>query len=137
MKKTVLAILALFACASPVVFAQTATPTVTATITYTAPTLNTDGSAIAGAITYNLYAAAQGTTPVLVESALTASPISYVVSLTTIPYGTTECFAVTAVANGVESALSTPLACKTFAAPTPSAPTSVTVTLVATPAASP
>lgn len=131
MKKYLL-LFALLASAVPA-FAQTTGPTVTATISYTAPTLNTDGSAISGAITYNIYAAAQGTTPVQVATGVSANPEIYVAALTTIPYGTTECFAVTSVANGVESALSSPLACKTFAAPTPGSPTNVTVTLVGTP----
>ena len=118
-------------------FAQSATPTVTSTIAFVAPTQNTDGSAISGAVTYNVYAAAQGTTPVKVASGVTSDPTTYVVPITTIPYGTTECFALTTVNNGVESALSSPLACKTFTPPTPGAPTNVTVTIQGTPVATP
>lgn len=94
----------------------------TATITWTAPTQNVDGSTITEAVTYNLYQGAQGSaTKPRVATGLTAG--SRVVS--GLPAGTV-CFEVTAVtASGGESAKSNE-GCKTFPF---SAPNTVTITV--------
>lgn len=113
--------------------AQSAPPptTATATITYVAPTKNTDGSAITGAITYNIYAAVQGATPVKIGSGITGPSYVFTTPLTSVPAaGVTECFALTSVVAGFESVLSSPLACKLIAAPLiPNGPSSITITI--------
>lgn len=101
----------------------------TASISWVAPTENSDGTPITGTLTYNLY---QGTVPpgggaptmTKVQSGLT-SPSATVASLTE---GTTQAFAVTAIANGQESAM-TALDDVVIPLPTPNAPTGLTVTL--------
>ena len=129
MRKSVLTLLASAAllCAALVTtpFAFAAGPTVSQTVhvSFTPPTTTTDGSAISGALTYNVYGATSATgTWAKVDSGATASPVSF-----TAPAGDT-CFAVTAVEqdNGspVESAPS-PATCLTI----PGAPTGVTVTV--------
>jgi hypothetical protein len=91
----------------------------TAILTWLAPTLNTDGTAIAGPITYNVYqtpcGAASGGTKI--ASNLTA--LTY--TETGFADGATECFNITAVAAGQESAYSNQGA-KTFPAGVPVSP---------------
>lgn len=114
--------------------AQSAPPTTaTATLTYVAPTKNTDGSAITGPITYNLYAAAQGATPVKVAAGITGAAV-FTLPLASIPAGgVTECFALAAVVGGFESVLSSPLACKLIAAPPiPNGPSSIAISITFT-----
>jgi hypothetical protein len=98
-----------------------ATPA-SASLAWTAPAANVDGTAITGAITYNIY---QGLTGALVkvQSGVTGVTATITTGLTA---GTSQCFAVTAVVAGVESAQSTQ-ACAAIPAKTPSAPSSLTV----------
>jgi hypothetical protein len=96
----------------------------TVTLAWTPATLNTDGSAVTGPSTFNLY---QGTAAPLtkVQSGLTAPTATVTAGLTP---GTTQEFAVTQVDNGVESAEST-IASVAIPFSTPDAPTGLTLTL--------
>lgn len=94
--------------------------TLSSTLTWTAPTGNTDGTAVSGTLTYNLYEGPSAT-------ALSASPaqtgittLGEATALGAAP-GATACFAVTAVEGGQESAQSN-VSCKTFPASIPNAP---------------
>jgi hypothetical protein len=95
----------------------------TATVTWIAPTTNTDGSPITATLTYNLYQGAQGAALALKTSAIAALSTTVTTGLTA---GTTQCFAVTAVANGLESAQSNS-ACAAVPFPTPGIPSQITV----------
>lgn len=95
----------------------------TATVSWTAPTKNTDGTSINAPLTYNLYQGAQGTTPTKVQSSLATTTATVTAGLTP---GTTQCFTVTALANGNESAQSAS-ACAAIPFPTPGVPTQITV----------
>jgi hypothetical protein len=97
----------------------------TASLSWTPPTANVDGSAITGTITYNVYQGVQGATPAKVQSALTTASATVTAGLTP---GTTQCFTVTAVVNGVESAQSNS-GCAAVSYPTPGAPTQITVVI--------
>lgn len=97
--------------ASVVSIAQSAP---TATISFAAPTKNTDGSAIAGTLTYNVYQAIKGGTKVKVGT-ITATSMTVTAGLAA---GVEYCWDVTAVANGQESAHSNE-GCKAFAFPVP------------------
>ena len=93
-----------------------------ATLTFTPPTTNTDGTPVNGPLTYNLY---EGTTTAVtkVQTGITGSPE---VVNSGLKGGATYYFGLTAVdANGNESALSN-LACKTMA---PSVPNSFVITI--------
>ncbi len=81
----------------------------TAMLTWVAPTQNTDGSAIVGAIHYRVYKGTQGQViKPQIASGLTA--LTYTVTGIN---GGTACFNVTAVVAGIVSAPSNE-ACKTF-----------------------
>lgn len=95
----------------------------TATLNWTAPTTNTDGSPINGAITYRVYGALQGQTKALIGTG--TSPYVH----TQVPTGT-FCYAVTAVVTGAESA-QTPEVCRVIPAPTPNPPTITAIAVVA------
>ena len=87
---------------------------VTAMYGWSAPTLNTDGSAIVGALTYNVYEGPAGAL-VKVAAATTAQTLQLAGGF--IP-GLTYCFAVTAIEGGVESAQSAQVCVKIpFAVP--------------------
>lgn len=93
-----------------------------ATITFTPPLKNTDGTAISGAVSYNVY---QGTSPggeVKVSSGAVGSPISLTTGLSS---GATYYWYITAVVGGVEGAASNE-ACKSFPK---SAPAAVVITI--------
>lgn len=94
----------------------------TATITFSAPTLFSDGSSIPAstALTYNLYQGAKGATKPKVGSVSSPATIT-----TGLQAGSTYCWQVSAVANGVEGALSDE-GCKTFPF---SAPGKITITV--------
>jgi hypothetical protein len=94
-----------------------------ATLTWTAPTANTDGSAITGTLTYNIYQALQGVPLSKVSTGNTALSVVVTAGLTA---GTTQCFAVTAVEGTQEGAQSS-IGCKTFPSPTPLAPVLISV----------
>ena len=94
-----------------------------ATLTFTAPTKNTDGTAIATPLTYNVYMGTASGTETKVASGLAGSPIAVSAGLTP---GSTFYFEVTVVdARGVESAKSAEV-CKAFA---DSIPGTVTITI--------
>lgn len=109
----------LLALASFLAVAQTAP---TATITFSAPTTYADGSAIPTgvALTYNLYQGAKGATKPKVGSV--SSPATITTGLLA---GQSYCWQVSAVANGIEGALSDE-GCKTFPF---SAPGKITITV--------
>lgn len=94
-----------------------------AVLTYTAPTANTDGSAIVGAITYNVYQGTSAASLAKVQSGLTALTAT-ITSGPGIADGATAFFAVSATVGGVESAQSN-VGSKTFSVGTPNAPTLV------------
>jgi len=95
----------------------------TVTLTWTAPTVNTDGSPIAAAITYNLYNVS-GTNAQLLLSGI--SGLSNVRSMLSTA---TYCYALTAVVNGMESAFSNSVSFVVSSPapvkPTPNPPTQV------------
>jgi hypothetical protein len=92
----------------------------TATVSWSAPSTNTDGSAISGALTYNVYQNA-----VKVQSGVAGTSATVTSGLTA---GSTQCFTVSAIESGVEGAQSLP-ACVTLQALTPNAPALPTVTI--------
>lgn len=104
--------------------AQAAGPS--ATVTWTAPTTNTNGTPVS-TLTYNLY---QGLSGALakVQSGIATTTLVVTTGLTV---GTTQCFAVTAVEGGVESAQSN-VACSMIALPTPGAPSQVVIVITGT-----
>lgn len=130
MRLTIRAALALCCLLVPVAFAQAATCVVgaagtapIATLTFVAPTTNTDGTAIATPLTYNLYQATSSGAEVKVASALAGSPIKLTTGLTS---ATTYYWQISVVdAHGTESALSAEV-CKSFPA---SVPSTVTLTI--------
>lgn len=95
----------------------------TASLSFTAPTLNTDGTAVALPLTYNVYQSATSGAEVKVASGAKGAPI---VINTAITSNTTFYWKITAVdANGVESAQSNEV-CKAFPAAVPG---TVTITI--------
>lgn len=96
----------------------------TASVTFTAPTLQADGTAIptGTTLTYNVYQGTASGTEVKVASGVAGSPITITTGLTS---ATTFYWYVTAVDSGGESAASNE-ACKTFPA---SPPGTVTITI--------
>jgi hypothetical protein len=101
---------ALLALVAACAIAQTATTSVA--LGWTAPTQNVDGSAISGALTYNLYQGPKAGPFTKVGSGLAA------VSTTVTSLAAGACFAVTAVeTTGSESALSNTACALQSAAP--------------------
>jgi predicted phage tail protein len=116
---------------APLAFAQTAPTCVqgkvgvapAATITFTAPTTNTDGTPIATPLTYEIFEGTASGAETLAAKGLAGSPIAVNTGLKD---GTTVYFYVEAVdANGAASAPSNEV-CKSFPAGVPS---SVTITI--------
>lgn len=95
----------------------------TATLTWTAPTLNTDGSTITLPLTYKVYGGVQGQAKTVLA---TVSTLTY--THATAPNGVTYCYQLSAVAGGVESAL-TVEGCKAMPPLVPNPPTNLTVTV--------
>jgi hypothetical protein len=91
-----------------------------AALTCTAPTQNTDGTPLAGAITYKFYRGATA------ASQTTASPVqtSCAYTFTGLPAGT-HYFAATAIVGGAESVKTAPVSKVTASVPNP--PTNLTV----------
>ena len=110
MKKSLLAIALTLAA-----FSATAQPVNTAILTWEAPTYSDP-------LTYSIYQGLQGQPKVKVG---TTSTLGATIS-TGLASGTTVCWHVTAVGNGLESAPSN-TACKTFPFQAPAAPTNLTV----------
>jgi hypothetical protein len=83
----------------------------TATITFIAPTKNTDGTAVTGALTYNLYqGTATGAETKVASAVVAGSPFTVNTGLAP---STTVYWYLTAVENGVESAPTNEV-CKIF-----------------------
>lgn len=104
--------------------APAATAPVT-TVNWLKSTTNTDGSAIVGAVTYQLYVGAIGK-EVKFGNPVTSPP--YILNNPAPTPGTQVCVRVTATANGVESDLSDE-ACTMIPALKPNAPTQVKITV--------
>lgn len=95
----------------------------TATLTWVAPTTNTDGTPLSGACSYNVYQGLSATT--LTKTATGISTLTYAVSTGLID-GTQYFFSVSCTVGGIESAQSN-VGSKTFSPGTPSVPTTLTV----------
>lgn len=94
-----------------------------ASLSFTAPTLNTDGTPVTTPLTYNVYQSTVSGLEIKVASGATGSPIAITIGLTP---RTTYYFKVSVTdAGGNESALSNEV-CKTFVA---SVPGTVTITI--------
>lgn len=94
------------------------------TFNWVAPTQNTDGTAITAALTYNLYnVTTTGSTSL-------QSGITGLSNQRTNLNAGTPCYALTAVANTLESAQTNPICILVTSAP--NAPTSITVTITLT-----
>jgi hypothetical protein len=106
--------------------AQTQVIPTTTVLTWTAPVANTDRTPITGSLSYNIYQGASATSLSKVGST-SAGVSSFVVSSGLTP-GTTQYFAVSAVANAIESAL-TPAVSLAIPFPTPAPPTALSCTL--------
>lgn len=100
------------------------------TAQWTAPTKNTDGSAITQTLNYTLWQATQGSTLAKVQTGIAGLSTTITKGLTP---GTTQCFAVSALntTTGSESAQTTPV-CIAIPQPVPSAPGGLTITLATT-----
>ena len=105
------------------VFSPLAAVAGTANLTWTAPTLNTDGTAITAPLTYKVYGGVQGSAKAVLA---TVSALAYTHS--TAPNGVTYCYQVSAVAGGVESSLSAE-GCKVMPPAVPNPPTNLTITV--------
>jgi hypothetical protein len=99
------------------------------TLTWQAPTQYVDSTPIpAGtAITYNLYGALQGVSP---KPLLTPAPVSVTTMTRANVAPGTQCYEVTAIIAGVESAHSAEV-CKLVSPPAPQPPTITTIAVVA------
>lgn len=95
----------------------------TATLTWGAPSQNTDGSAITSPLTYKVYGGVQGTAKTVLA---TVSTLTYTHSAA--PNGVTYCYQVSAVAGSQESSLSVE-GCKAIPPLVPNPPTGLTVTV--------
>ena len=104
-------------------FAPLAALAGTANLAWTAPTLNTDGTAITAPLSYKVYGGVQGSAKAVLA---TVSALAYTHS--TAPNGVTYCYQVSAVAGGVESALSAE-GCKVMPPAVPNPPTNLTITV--------
>lgn len=92
-----------------------------ASLTWTAPTLNTDGTSISGSLTYNIY---RGTSVTTLTKLASSSTLSYTDA--TAPIGTNY-YAVTAVNSAGSESAKSAIVSKVIAAPVPAAPTGLTV----------
>jgi hypothetical protein len=97
----------------------------TVTLNWTAPTTNTDGSPITGAVTYDVYQGASAAALTKVQSGLTTTTATVTAGLTP---GAEEFFSVTAVAEGSESAQEAPVSAA-IPALVPNPPTGLTATV--------
>lgn len=96
------------------------------TLGWVAPTQNTDGSAITGALTYNLYSVTS-TGSTSLQTGITGTTNQR----TNLNAGT-PCYSLTAVVNGLESAPTVPVCVAVVAGPNAPTSVSVTITLTAT-----
>ncbi len=91
-----------------------------ASITFTAPTTNTDGTALTGTVTYDLFQGSASGAEKLVASGLSGSPIAVNTGLVD---GTSIYWYVEAVNSAGNASAPSNEVCKTFPAGTPSAVT--------------
>lgn len=98
--------------------AEPEVPRTSALLEWTAPTTYTDGTPLTSALTYHVYRGVQGQPKTRAQSSLTSRTFTF----TNLPVNTTQCFVVTAVADGMESAPSAE-GCKSIVPGTPSATT--------------
>jgi hypothetical protein len=94
------------------------------TLSWVAPIANTDGSAISGTLSYNLY------TVTATGSTSLQTGITGLTNQRTNLNAGTPCYALTAVENGIESSPTNPV-CVTVTAG-PNAPTSISVSITIT-----
>lgn len=120
-----LACLPAWAQSAPVCVAGAAGKAPVATISFTAPTVSSDGvTALALPLTYNLYQSTTSTTEVKTASALAGSPIAVTTGLKAL---TTFYWKVSVTdANGLESTLSAEV-CKSFPGVPPGTVINITV----------
>jgi hypothetical protein len=97
----------------------------TVTLNWAAVTTNTDGSPVAGPVTYDIFQGTSASALAKVQSGVAGTSTTVTTGLTP---GAEEFFAVTAVAEGQESATSAP-ASVAIPALVPAAPTGLTATL--------
>ena len=117
-------LLALAASAATMHIKSTTPITPTAVLSWTAPTLRTDGTPITGSLNYNIY---QGPSGAEVKvPALTTAATTETVSLPNAS-GTTVCFVATAVETGGLESAPTNEVCKTFPAAAPLSPATLTI----------
>lgn len=102
--------------------AATGVAPLSAVMNWNAVTVNTDGTSVASAVTYNIYQGTSPTSLALKVSGLTV--LTY--TATSLPPGTTQYFAATAVVGGEESSQTAP-GSKTFPVSIPASPTGFTV----------
>lgn len=94
-------------------------------LTWVAPTANTDGTAIVGTLTYNVYFGLNGATLTLLKSGVTT--LTYTDTQTALVDGSTACYTVAAVEGGTSVSAQSAQGCKTFPVAVPSAPTGLIV----------
>lgn len=104
--------------------AQAAPPT--AVVSWSAVAVFNDNTPITGAVTYNIYQAVQGGPSSKVQTGLTGLSFTITAGVTR---GTTQCFTVTASANGIEGAQFAPPVCAAIPFLPPGVPTQVTVVI--------
>jgi hypothetical protein len=105
-------------------FAQTVTTKVN--LSWTAPTANTDGSAITGALTYNVYQGPKAGPFVAIATGATGTTTT----VTTLASG--NCFSVVAQEATGSTSFTDSAPSNTQCVPVPNAPGSVTVTVTVT-----
>lgn len=93
---------------------KTTAASITAALSWVAPTTNVDGTPITGSLTYNVYQGAINAVT-LVQSGITGTSVVISTGLTS---GTTQCFAVVANEAGTASSESAET-CKVIPVPTP------------------
>ncbi len=111
--------LAGIAAAQSACFQAASNAPLTATVLWSAPTTNTDGTAITLPLTYNLYEGTSATTMTKVLSGITT--LTTLVS-TGLVRGGTYYFAVSATEGGTQEGAQATPGCKFFPTPTPLAP---------------
>lgn len=98
--------------------AEPEVPRTSAELSWGAVSQYTDGTAITSPVTYHVYRGLQGQPKTRAQSSLTALTFTF----SNLPVNTTQCFVVTAVADGVEGAPSAE-GCKSIVPGTPRATT--------------
>lgn len=113
-----LAVCVLLACIASVAAAQT--PINQAVLSWNAVTLNEDGTAVTGPVTYNVWQGPQAGPFVRVAALQGVSVLTETV--TGLPLNTQTCWEVTSVADSGSESPASNVACKTIGNETPGAP---------------